>query len=577
MWGSWIKMNLINNIQNLRVPGHAIGVGLVNENLSNLDPTGIMGFLTDLHVDINCNYIAKPVWLPDSSSFTYAAGKSGAWANDFFIKVKGSGYREIHIGNFGRGSYHDIFLQTDINLTEVEKDTLYSGYIGSCNLKIVLADLYNLYESGWWQNKLGVILGSGVYLEQGSRVEIGDLLGYPPLGVKGVDTDSDIKILAEKSNNRVFISELHNKFITLNKQRPATFKYYSGASIDFDSPTPTIGSELEITSITGSYTQNLFSGKGYAPTFYFKGSTDPDKDFIEIAFNPISYYVTPTVHFMMEGTKRIFNKIQLIGFKSSGNPNISTLESVSINNNYARRSYKLSLPRTTYTAFAIRIIGSGNIKKTATISNGNPAVITSVSHGMSGAIQLSTTGTLPTPLVPDTNYYIVGATTNSFNLSLTDGGTAIATTSAGSGTHSISKTSSIALSDLALETGENVSGSNFAMAIDGPRFKYRAMLSQTGTAAPTIVSESINTTGRVVTTSYISVGAYRVTCTGTLTSGKTFPQTQTAFIYNGLSFIGTVRMTRYSDSVYDINTWNPAGTLANGILNNQIFEFEVGW
>ncbi len=75
------------------------------------------------------------------------------------------------------------------------------------------------------------------------------------------------------------------------------------------------------------------------------------------------------------------------------------------------------------------------------ISNATPAVFTLVSHGLSigDAIVLSTSAAdLPSPLAVGTVYYVIAAgfTANAFEVSLTAGGAAINTTTAGSGTHS---------------------------------------------------------------------------------------------------------------------------------------------
>jgi len=83
---------------------------------------------------------------------------------------------------------------------------------------------------------------------------------------------------------------------------------------------------------------------------------------------------------------------------------------------------------------------------TVTISNGTPAVVTLTSNttnplGDGTAIMFETTEALPTPLQPFTVYYVKytsPSTSNPFNLSLTSGGVAINTSSAGSGTHTIS-------------------------------------------------------------------------------------------------------------------------------------------
>lgn len=52
-------------------------------------------------------------------------------------------------------------------------------------------------------------------------------------------------------------------------------------------------------------------------------------------------------------------------------------------------------------------------------------------------IKLATTGTLPSPLAINTNYYVINDTGGTCKLSLTRGGTEIDITTAGSGTHTI--------------------------------------------------------------------------------------------------------------------------------------------
>lgn len=85
-----------------------------------------------------------------------------------------------------------------------------------------------------------------------------------------------------------------------------------------------------------------------------------------------------------------------------------------------------------------------------TITNASPAVITKATHGLTvnDIVQFSTTGSLPTGLTAGVKYYVLasGLTTNDFQVSLTAGGTAINTSSAGSGTHSVTKVTPIAVS-----------------------------------------------------------------------------------------------------------------------------------
>lgn len=76
---------------------------------------------------------------------------------------------------------------------------------------------------------------------------------------------------------------------------------------------------------------------------------------------------------------------------------------------------------------------------TVTITNASPGVVTWTAHGKSAGdwVQFTTTGTLPAPLVAGQVYYLIasGLSTNVFEVSATSGGSAINTTSAGSGTH----------------------------------------------------------------------------------------------------------------------------------------------
>jgi microcystin-dependent protein len=65
-------------------------------------------------------------------------------------------------------------------------------------------------------------------------------------------------------------------------------------------------------------------------------------------------------------------------------------------------------------------------------------IITSSTHGLSNGkvIYLRSTTTLPAGLSADTAYYVISSTTNTFQLSLTSGGSAIDITDTGTGTHS---------------------------------------------------------------------------------------------------------------------------------------------
>lgn len=112
----------------------------------------------------------------------------------------------------------------------------------------------------------------------------------------------------------------------------------------------------------------------------------------------------------------------------------------------------LTVDTTNYqTIFGANAAGSTSIG-TCTISNASPAVVTKASHGLSvgDRVFFTSTADVPKPLHPDDPlgfdgvweyYYIISAgfTANSFEISLTPGGAAINTTTAGSGTHTLWK------------------------------------------------------------------------------------------------------------------------------------------
>lgn len=86
------------------------------------------------------------------------------------------------------------------------------------------------------------------------------------------------------------------------------------------------------------------------------------------------------------------------------------------------------------------------------ISNADPAVFTLNDHGLvpGDRVRFETTGTLPTGLELKTDYYVVynGITTSTFQVSTSDQGEPLATTGAGSGTHSYIRMNRAALEPL---------------------------------------------------------------------------------------------------------------------------------
>jgi len=106
-----------------------------------------------------------------------------------------------------------------------------------------------------------------------------------------------------------------------------------------------------------------------------------------------------------------------------------------------------SVSRTTYATLFSTLTASVG---TCTITTASPAVVSLTAHGLveGDAIYFTTTGTLPTGLSADTTYYVKSTgNANTFQVSLTrtssatafTAGTAVNTTVAGSGTHTVVK------------------------------------------------------------------------------------------------------------------------------------------
>ena len=118
-------------------------------------------------------------------------------------------------------------------------------------------------------------------------------------------------------------------------------------------------------------------------------------------------------------------------------------------------------------------------------SDGEPVnpklVITSTAHPLVNGdkIRVTTTGTLPTGLAVDTDYFVVNKTTNTFELSLTSGGAEIEYTDAGSGTHTW--TDQTSFTHKVIETIEVLEDWMQEEAIDASRFMDGHVVASNGT------------------------------------------------------------------------------------------------
>lgn len=165
-----------------------------------------------------------------------------------------------------------------------------------------------------------------------------------------------------------------------------------------------------------------------------------------------------------------------------------------------------------YTKFeAFNTIFSGNPLRSATvtISNASPGVITWTGHGLVAGdlFTLATNGTLPTGFSPATYYYVKTVlSANTFTASATSGGTVIDTSSAGSGTHTITATeethalylTGVSGARLRLANCEFISAAS-AVSLSGTHSVYKAsglqQTSITNTALPAALLLAHNQSG----------------------------------------------------------------------------------
>ncbi len=130
---------------------------------------------------------------------------------------------------------------------------------------------------------------------------------------------------------------------------------------------------------------------------------------------------------------------------------------------YKGVDYFYSGGETTDTLTAIGL-ANGTSLGSPSISNATPAVVTLVAHGLvaGDVVTFKTAGTLPSPLAINTPYYVIaaGLDPNDFEISTTLGGTAINTTTVGSGIHTLYKATpslSSSVGDSVWQTADSIS------------------------------------------------------------------------------------------------------------------------
>ena len=160
---------------------------------------------------------------------------------------------------------------------------------------------------------------------------------------------------------------------------------------------------------------------------------------------------------------------------------------------------------------------------TVTISNALPAVVTWANHMLANntPVELTTSGSLPTGLTAGVPYFVRNAKQGTFELSETPGGPSVATSSAGSGTHTATATRHDifeALLPTASATGSSISSTTLTvgtMATGAGDFAPGHILSGSGVTAGTYIVEQLTGTtggaGTYTVSASQSVGSTTIT------------------------------------------------------------------
>lgn len=172
----------------------------------------------------------------------------------------------------------------------------------------------------------------------------------------------------------------------------------------------------------------------------------PDTDVVEASFSAVSWVEVGNYETMGSSgdaaeniATNLINRRRTINQKGTRQaPQRS--DNFALDNTDAGQLAMIAAETTDYN-YPFRVdLNDGPVPKSAavTISVATPGVVTWTGHALAAntPVVFATTGALPTGLTAGTTYYVKTVlSTDTFSVSATSGGTAIATTLAGSGTH----------------------------------------------------------------------------------------------------------------------------------------------
>ena len=141
------------------------------------------------------------------------------------------------------------------------------------------------------------------------------------------------------------------------------------------------------------------------------------------------------------GEQSLINENRVRKFKTTRNAGTMENQFIPVALDAGQIKFKEAIDDCQPYAFKIEWGGDCAPESTVAISVGTPGVVSWAGHGLQAGqpVVFSTTGALPTGLTAGTVYYVsaTGLTTDAFSVSATDGGAAIDTTAAGTGTHTV--------------------------------------------------------------------------------------------------------------------------------------------
>lgn len=273
-----------------------------------------------------------------------------------------------------------------------------------------------------------------------------NLTDWPPFRDENVDTSKRITVENPATGGEINASSAVFDADMVVANSPASRGFFAvawanqGVSTKLEVNTLTAGTVsdgtwLDIVGSWNAYSFNYWDGYWEIHRSYDGGTT----------FEIIRHYkgIGGTRNWTTSGAEQIPCKLRLRLVGNRVSVSSSTVNAFAVIEQTEQRRWAV-LILTNYTSstkMSATLMGAAipTLDGTVTITNATPAVFTWTAHGLTAgtSLRLTTTGALPTGLATATTYYVIatGLTANTFQVSATYGGTAVATSSAGSGVH----------------------------------------------------------------------------------------------------------------------------------------------